>query len=74
MCLPRLRPGRRGIRFYSRSKDCRCSRIAGSAEVDALWERWEKVLNRVMAETGLDEEGLVEALAPKKTKKHEVSA
>ncbi|MBC6424410.1 MAG: hypothetical protein GDA38_25230 [Hormoscilla sp. SP12CHS1] len=44
------------------------------AEVDALWERWEKVLDRVMAETGLDEEGLVEALAPKKTKKHEVSA
>ncbi|MBO1349982.1 MAG: hypothetical protein EBE86_022555 [Hormoscilla sp. GUM202] len=44
------------------------------AEVDALWKRWEKVLDQVMAETGLDEEGLVEALAPKKVKKHEVSA
>jgi len=38
------------------------------AEVDALWERLEKAVERVMAETGLDEEGLVEALAPRKSK------
>ncbi len=38
------------------------------AEVDALWERFEKAVERVMAETGLDEEGLVEALAPRKSK------
>lgn len=44
------------------------------AEVDALWERWEKAVERVMEETGLDEKGLVEALAPKKMKKHEISA
>ena len=41
------------------------------AEADALWEKWEKILDRVMAETGLDEEGLVEALAPKKSKPSE---
>ena len=38
------------------------------AEVDALWERLEKVVERVMEETGLDEEGLVETLAPNKSK------
>lgn len=38
------------------------------AEADALWERLDKAVERVMAETGLDEEGLVEALAPKKSK------
>ncbi|NEP42073.1 MAG: hypothetical protein F6K35_23765 [Okeania sp. SIO2H7] len=38
------------------------------ASSDALWEKWEKILDRVMAATGLDEEGLVEALAPKKSK------
>ena len=43
-------------------------------EVDALWERFEKALEQVMEETGLDEEGLVETLAPKKVKKCEVSA
>ena len=43
-------------------------------EMDALWEQFEKVLEQVMKETGLDEEGLVEALAPKKVKNREVSA
>ncbi|NEQ74798.1 MAG: hypothetical protein F6K23_18165 [Okeania sp. SIO2C9] len=37
-------------------------------EVDALWERLDKAVERVIVETGLDEEGLVEALAPKKSK------
>lgn len=38
------------------------------AEIDQLWERLEKATQRLMEETGLDEEGLVEALAPKKSK------
>jgi hypothetical protein len=35
-------------------------------EVNAIWERLEKAIERVMEETGLDEEELVAALAPKK--------
>ncbi len=45
-----------------------------TAADDELWDRWEKILDRVKEETGLDEEGLVAALAPKKEKQHEFSA
>lgn len=33
-------------------------------EVDTDWERLETIIERVMKETGLDEEGLVSELAP----------
>jgi hypothetical protein len=38
-------------------------------ELDADWERLEKAIERVMKETGLDEEGLVRELAPTKLSK-----
>lgn len=38
------------------------------ADINHLWERLDKATQRVMEETGLNEEGLVEALAPKKSK------
>jgi hypothetical protein len=39
------------------------------AEIDDVWERLDKAVERVMKETGLDEEGLVEALAPRKSER-----
>lgn len=35
-------------------------------EVNAMWERLEKAIERVVEETGLDEEELVAVFAPKK--------
>ena len=35
------------------------------AEVDALWERLDKVLDRAAAESGMDREALIDALDPR---------
>jgi len=36
------------------------------SEVDALWERLDKALNRAAAESGMDREALIDALDPSK--------
>ena len=38
--------------------------VQDQAEVDAAWNRLERAVEQVMAETGLDEEGLVQVLVP----------